>query len=142
MVSALFRLRRKMTQRGRPIYKLTPEQQETAVTTYEEKGTLKAAAKAIEISRASLYNAIKADKKFAAKMEQAKETYRDGIRDLIHSMVKGEVDFKAPRGLMTMFHAKAHMPEYREQVTQKHEGTIKVITGIPRPKKKDKKDVS
>jgi len=132
-------LRRKMTQRGRPIYKLTPEQQETAISVYGDKGTLKAAAQSVGISRPSLYNSIKADKKFAEKMEQAKETYRDGIRDIIDEIVKGK-EIKSPQALITMFHAKAHMPEYREQVTQKHEGTIKVITGIPRPKKKDKKE--
>jgi len=129
-----------MPSAGRPIYKLTEEQQETAILIYEEKGTLKAAAKSLEMSRTSLQNSIKADKKFASRMEQAKETYRDGIRDLIHKVAKGEMEVKSPQSLIIMFHAKAHMPEYREQITQKHEGTIKVISGVPRPKKNDKKE--
>ena len=125
---------------GRPIYDLTEEQREIVIKTYEEKGNLKSAADAIDVSRLYLNKAIKADKKLKQAMDDAYFTYCDSLMELIDDVAKGKKEVKAAQSNIIMFHAKKVMPEYRERSTQKVEGEIKVITGIPRPKKGKKEE--
>ena len=120
--------------------KLNPAQQEIAVEAYTNYGTLHMAAKSIGTSRRSLARAIKADEEFAQEMEQAKLTHIDLLENILFERIQ---EGKGRSDLLLMFKLKAELPnKYRDNVTQRHEGTInlQVISGVPRPVKEINED--
>ena len=120
--------------------KLNPAQQEIAVEAYTNYGALHMAAKSIGTSRRSLARAIKADEEFAQEMEQAKLTHIDLLENILFERIQ---EGKGRSDLLLMFKLKAELPnKYRDNVTQRHEGTInlQVISGVPRPVKEINED--
>lgn len=121
---------------GRIAYPLSDEQQERAILLYGEYGNFSSVADGLRMDRQYLVRAMQGNKEFAARMEEAKETYADTIRQIYDAAVKGRIDVKSPRALLIMHHAKSVMPEYRDKSTQKMEGKIELISGVPRPPKR------
>jgi len=115
--------------------RITPDQQETAVEAYTNYGTLHMAARAVGTSRRTLARVIKENEEFGLEMEQAKLTHIDLLENILLQRIQ---EGKGRSDLLLMFKLKAELPnKYRDNITQRHEGTInlQVISGVPRPQK-------
>lgn len=80
----------------------------------------------------TLVTECRKDKSFAKDYHNAKETYADFLEAIMDKRIQ-EGNDKAS-AILLMFRLKALRPElYRESTTVKHEGTLKIISGVPRP---------
>src|SRR5262249_45645027 len=123
-------------------------------------GTVRGAAAVAHVHRRTHYKWIETDPDYAATFEEARETFRDVIRDEVHRrgiegwrepvFYKGQIvrDKKGQPVTIRKFSdrmlellAKATCPEYREkyEVTGVGGGpvTFTVITGVPQPESGD-----
>ena len=117
-----------MTQR------ITEKQKDIAVEVYAKKGNLIDAAGAAGTSSRTLLKEKNRSATFKAEMKESKELYCEEIRRKMHNLTEDK-EAKHPQFLAVMAQARAHMEEYRDRVDHKVEGNIKIITGVPRPKK-------
>ena len=117
--------------------KITEEQKNKAVDVYAEKGNLIDAAKAIGMSSRTLLRERKRCASFKKLMGESRELYCEEIRRKMHNLTEDR-DAKHPQFLAIMAQARAHMDEYRDKIDHKVEGGIRIITGVPRPKKEGK----
>ena len=118
---------------------LTQEQKDKAVNMYSLTGQKASVAKFVGCCTKTIEREQKKDKKFDEAMKEAKELYIDVLVDTARDRALGGTSKMADT--LLMFLIKANRPEYRDKydISGKIDTNIKVISGVPRPGKKDAK---
>ncbi len=112
--------------------RITEEQKNKAIEKYAKHGTLSKAAAFISMTRMTLYEEQKRDKKFKQDMLNAKKEYVEGLEDVLDARIKSQTD-KAS-AILLMFKLKKENHEYRDKVEHKVDAEVTIISGVPRPK--------
>ena len=115
--------------------RITEEQKKIAVEVYAEKGNLIDAGKAAGVASITLLRERKRCAAFRKLMEESRELYCENIRRKLNDMTE-DGNAKQPQFLATIAQARAHMAEYRDKIDHSVEGSIKIISGVPRPEEK------
>ena len=119
-----------------PITKVSDEVRKKAIEAYAKSGILAVAAKEAGVCRTTLWAEAKRNKAFRDALEEAKASYCDVLEIILNKRIMDGHDKMS--ALLLMFKMKAEMPnKYRERIEHKVESNIKIISGIPRPDKKD-----
>ena len=111
--------------------RITEEQKNIAIKEYAVCGTMTKAAGKAGVSRQTLYEEEKRDKKFKQAMLNAKKEYIDSLEDVLDARIRSAND-KAS-AILLMFKLKKENPEYRDKFEHKVDAEIKIISGVPRP---------
>ena len=102
------------------------DKQEAFLEAYAVHGTITGAAQAIGATRRIHYNWLNEDPEYPEKFEAARESYKETLKNEIHRraihgqdkpvIYKGQIHdwYKEMSDNLLMFHAKAHMPEYKD----------------------------
>jgi len=114
--------------------RITEEQKNKAIKEYSVTGTMTKAAKAIGMSRMTLWEETKRDKTFKQSMANAKIEYVEGLEAVLDHRIKDNND-KAS-AILLMFKLKKENPDYRDKVEHKVDAEVTIISGVPRPEKK------
>ena len=123
--------------RGRPKgsaspNRITSEQKIKVLEAIAKSGNYTVAAQHAGTTRATIWAESKRDKKFAADILSARDAYADVLEAILDSRIKNDKDKMG--AILLMFSLKANRPDkYRELSTVKHEGDIRIISGVPRP---------
>ena len=115
--------------------RITEEQKIKAIEVYAQKGNLIDAAEVAGTTSRTLLRERNRCAPFKKEMAESKELYCEEIRRKMDKLTEDR-DAKHPQFLAIMAQARAHMEEYRDRVDHKVEGNVKIIMGVPRPKKK------
>ncbi len=131
--------------RGRPPgfvsdNRITPEQKAKVIEALAKSGNNTIAAQHAGIDRHAITRECKRDKKFAADVLASKDAYADVLEAILDNRIKNDKDKMG--AILLMFSLKANRPDkYRELSTVKHEGNIRIISGVPRPLNTTVKDI-
>lgn len=112
--------------------RITPEQKAKVIEALAKSGNNTLAAQHAGIERHAITRECKRDKKFANDVQIARDAYADVLEVIADKRIRDDKD----RGsaILLIFRLKALRPEmYRDNQTIKHEGSIKIISGVPRP---------
>lgn len=121
-----------MTETKRNPYRITAEQKAKVIEGITKSGNNTIAAAHAGIHRTAITRECKRDKKFSDDIQVARDAYADVLEQIADRRIRDDTD-KAS-AILLMFRLKALRPDmYRELSTVKHEGDIKIISGIPRP---------
>ena len=112
--------------------RITEEQKNTAVKEYAVCGTMSRSAGKAGVSRQTLYEEEKRDKKFKQAMLNAKKEYIDSLEDVLDARIRSAKD-KAS-AILLMFKLKKENHDYRDKVEHKVDAEVTIISGVPRPK--------
>lgn len=104
----------------RPAYKFDAEKKRLLVELYASGNhTISSAAKALNITRATVFNARRNDPEFAEALEKARESMLDAVEDMIHELGRAG-NLTALFGVL-----RAWRPQrWRENVAVSHSGSI------------------
>ncbi len=112
--------------------RITKEQKDKVLEALQKSGNNTIAAQHAGIDRKTITRECKRDKKFAADVLSARDSYADLLESIADKRIRDGND-KAS-GILLIFRLKALRPDmYRESQTVHHEGNIKIISGVPRP---------
>lgn len=121
--------------------RLTEEEKEKVLISIIESGTITKAAEAIGMATSIIYDEIDRSKSFKKAIEQARNKYGDTLERIMDDRIREGTD-KAS-GILLIFALKAIKPHmYREKVEHQIEGTLNIISGIPRPQDIKNNDVN
>jgi len=116
----------------RKYIRLDEAKKEQVIKAYAIHGNYKKAAEAVGVSRSSVFNEMKKSAVFKKAMEEAKACYVDDLEAILDKRIKDGTDKMS--GILLMFKLKAEQPDkYRENVSHKVEGSVKITTHIPGP---------
>lgn len=112
--------------------RITEEQKAKVLEALVKSGNNTIAAAHAGVERHTITAECKRDKRFATAVQIARDAYADVLEAIADRRIKDDKD-KAS-AILLIFRLKALRPEvYRENQTIKHEGNIKIISGVPRP---------
>ena len=112
---------------------LTEEQKNKIIEALAKSGNNAIAAQYAGIDRRQILKQCKRDKQFADDVQSARDAYADYLETIMDKRIKDGKDMAS--ATLLIFRMKALRPDiYRDVQTVKHEGNIKVISGVPRPK--------
>ncbi len=112
--------------------RITEEQKALVIEALHKSGNNTIAAQKAGIDRKTITRECKRDKKFAQDVLEARQSYGELLEAIADKRIKDGTDKGS--AILLIFRLKSIFPEkYRETQTVKHEGNIKIITGIPRP---------
>lgn len=126
--------------RGRPPgfiseNRITPEQKAKVLEALVKSGNNTIAAQHAGIERTTITRECRRDKKFDADCLAARDAYADVLEAILDDRIKNDKDKMG--AILLMFSLKANRPDkYRELSTVKHEGNIRIVSGVPRPANK------
>ena len=115
--------------------RITDEQKATALTEFAKCGSLEKAAKAAGVSYKTLWLEQKRNAKFKQEVDEARAQYADALELILDQRIReGVLGKDKASAILLMFRLKGLLPEvYRERMEHKVEGSIKIISGVPRP---------
>ena len=118
-----------------PYKKLNEDKKDLALVEYAKTGNMSLAAKAVGVSRWTLWNEAKRSAIFRKALDNAKGSYTDALEAILDYRIrKGLEKSDMASATLLIFKLKAEMPDkYRERIDHKVEGDIKIISGVPRP---------
>jgi len=116
--------------------RITTEQKNKAIEVYAEVGTVLKASQVAGVSRQTIYEEMKRDRSFKKTMTDAKQSYIEGLEDVLDRRIKDKND-KAS-AILLMFKLKKENHEYRDKVEHKVDSQVTIVSGIPRPPGKEK----
>jgi hypothetical protein len=127
---------------GRPAHnRITDTQKALVLEAIAKSGNYTIAAQHAGITRETIRQEAKRDKKFDIDIQSARDAYADVLEAILDKRLKNDNDKMG--AILLMFALKANKPDkYRELSTVKHEGNIKIISGVPRPSNTVVKDIT
>ncbi len=112
--------------------RITEEQKALVIEALSQSGNNTIAAQKAGIDRKTITQECKRDKRFAKDVLEARQSYGELLEAIADNRIKDGTDKGS--AILLIFRLKSIFPEkYRETQTVKHEGNIKIITGVPRP---------
>jgi len=112
--------------------RITEAQKAIVLDALTKSGNNTIAAQRAGIDTRTILRERKRDKKFNADYLAARDSYADVLEAIADRRIRDDND-KAS-AILLIFRLKALRPDiYRDNQTVKHEGNIKIISGVPRP---------